>query len=376
MKNRMEEEMMALYQRIVNRMWAAGLGIKKHILDNEASKAFKAKIKENKIKYELVPPGNHQRNQAKRAIQTFKVHFISILAGVDDQYPLSLWCYLLEPTELTLNLLRQLNVTPKISAFAHVHGHHDYMKKPFAPLGCVIHSHIKPDDRRSWDARADAGFNLKTSMEHHRCYRVYITKTQAMQVSNTVNFKHQYITNPTVSPESLVVAAAQQLTAALKGNIPGGNETMEGLTKVSELFTRIAAMKQEVVAAKAQRNKLQAHPAAWQTPLLPRVAAPAPRVVATVPRAEVPDADCHVTPNDCSVGGNIVASPRCQTSLESMGNFPKLEKNPEHQNYISQDDNDAQPTPRYTTRVTSHALTSRTQLKSSPPRKCPAANFQ
>jgi hypothetical protein len=59
MKNRTEEEMMAAYQRIVNRMRAAGLGLKKHILDNEASKAFKAKIKENKMEYELVPPGNH-----------------------------------------------------------------------------------------------------------------------------------------------------------------------------------------------------------------------------------------------------------------------------------------------------------------------------
>jgi hypothetical protein len=53
MKNRTEEEMMAVYQRIVNRIQAAGLGLKKHILDNEASKAFKAKIKENELEYEL-----------------------------------------------------------------------------------------------------------------------------------------------------------------------------------------------------------------------------------------------------------------------------------------------------------------------------------
>jgi hypothetical protein len=151
-----------------------------------------------------------------------------------------------------LNLLWQSNVAPKISAFAHVYGHHDYMKKPFAPLGCAIHSHVKPNDHRSWDARANAGFNLGMPMEHHCCCRVYITKTQATQVSDTVNFEHQFITNPTVSPESLVVAAAQQLTAALKGNIPGSNETIDGLTKVSKLFTRIAAMKQEVAAAKAQ----------------------------------------------------------------------------------------------------------------------------
>jgi hypothetical protein len=54
----------------------------------------------------------------------------------------------------------------------------------------------------------------------------------------------------------LCCCSAQQLTAALKGNILGGNETMEGLTKVSKLFTRITAAKQEVAAAKAQRNKL------------------------------------------------------------------------------------------------------------------------
>ncbi len=59
MKNRTEEEMMVAYQRIVNRMRAAGLGLKKHILDSVAFKAFKAKIKENKMEYELVPPGNH-----------------------------------------------------------------------------------------------------------------------------------------------------------------------------------------------------------------------------------------------------------------------------------------------------------------------------
>jgi hypothetical protein len=64
---------------------------------------------------------------------------------------------------------------------------------------------------------------------------VYITKTWATRVSDTVFFKHQYITNPTVSPESLVVAAAQQLATALKGNIPAGNEMAEALKKVSKL---------------------------------------------------------------------------------------------------------------------------------------------
>jgi hypothetical protein len=64
-------------------------------------------------------------------------------------------------------------------------------------------------------------------MQQHQCFQVYITKTQAMRISDTVFFKHQYITNLMVSPESHVVAAAQQLATALKGNILAGNNMAE-----------------------------------------------------------------------------------------------------------------------------------------------------
>ena len=243
MRNQTKEEMIRAYKKTISRMRMAGLGIKKHTLDNKALEAFKQCIRQKQIEFELVPPGNHKRNQAERAIQTFKAHFIAILAGVDNKFPLSLWCHLLEPTEITLNLLRQSKMVPKISAFAHVHGHHDYMKKPFAPLGCAIKAHVKPDDRRTWDARSDARFSLGTSMEHHCCFRVYITKTRSTRISVTVHFKHQYIKNPTVSPESHIIAAAQQLATALQGNIPAGNETAEALKRVSNLFTKIATSK-------------------------------------------------------------------------------------------------------------------------------------
>ena len=126
-------------------MKIASLGLKHHRLDNEASATFKECIKANGMTHELVPPRNHRRNLAERAIQTFKHHFIAILSGVDNKLPLSLWCHLLSPAELTVNLLRQSNVAPKISAYAHVHGQHDYMRKPFAPLGCAVQAHVKPD---------------------------------------------------------------------------------------------------------------------------------------------------------------------------------------------------------------------------------------
>ncbi len=69
---------------------------------------------------------------------------MAILSGVDDRFPLSLWCHLVRPAEITINLLRQSNVVPKILAYAHMHRQHNYMKHPFAPLGCAVMAHVKP----------------------------------------------------------------------------------------------------------------------------------------------------------------------------------------------------------------------------------------
>jgi hypothetical protein len=164
---------------------------------------------QNNMDYKLVSLGQHRQNQAEWAIWTFKAYFISILAGVDDKSPLLLCCHLLEPTELTLNLLPQSRIAPKISTFTHVHGTHNYMQKPFVPIGCTVQTHVKPNNHLSWDTRSEPGFNLGTSKEHHQCFRVYVTRTRATKISNTVLFKHQYMTSRTISPEYHVVAAAQ-----------------------------------------------------------------------------------------------------------------------------------------------------------------------
>jgi len=70
MKNRTEMQMIPAYQRKVDKLKAAGLIMKKHILDDENSKVFKEVIKSNNIEYDLVLPGGHRQNIAKRAIQT------------------------------------------------------------------------------------------------------------------------------------------------------------------------------------------------------------------------------------------------------------------------------------------------------------------
>jgi hypothetical protein len=75
-------------------------------MDNEISETMKKHIRDKcKLTIELVPPGCHRPNGAEVAIHNFKSHFLSILAGVANDFPPSLWDRLLPQTEITLNLL-------------------------------------------------------------------------------------------------------------------------------------------------------------------------------------------------------------------------------------------------------------------------------
>jgi len=121
MKSRKDAEMIWAYDVLVQQLQTANIHPRKHVLDNEISENMKQHIKEKyKFKMEMVPPGCHQCNVAKVAIRNFKAHFLSVLAGTADSFSLHLWDRLLPQTEITLNLLRQSNATPTVSAYAHL----------------------------------------------------------------------------------------------------------------------------------------------------------------------------------------------------------------------------------------------------------------
>ena len=85
------------------------------ILDNEVSADFKRVIVYDwGATYQLVPLNVLQQYIDEKAIYTFKTHFLSILDGVDYEFPNCVWENLLGQTELTLNLLCQATLKPHI----------------------------------------------------------------------------------------------------------------------------------------------------------------------------------------------------------------------------------------------------------------------
>ena len=179
----------------------------------------------------------NRRNSAERTIRTFKVHFLTILVGIDRAFPSSLWYMLLPQTELTLNLLLQATLAPDISAWEYYNGPINYDTTPFSPIGCKVTIHNKTGPRKTWDFRAWDGFSIGSALHHYRFHTVVNTTTKSVRISNTVEFYHSYLTQPTVTPEDCIFHSLHFLLCDIK-YVPATlhTERLEALTRIRDIF--------------------------------------------------------------------------------------------------------------------------------------------
>ena len=242
LKSRHDSDTIKAYQDIYDMLKQRGHKPQLHWLDNEASKALKTFIQKEHTEYQLTPPHIHRRNAAERAIRTFKNHFISGLCSVDKNFPLHLWCRLLDQAELTLNMLRTSRLNPHLSAHEQLHGIHDFNAIPLAPPGTKCIAHEKPSQRRTWAPHGQHGWYVGAAPEHYRCYTIYIPKTQGTRICDTVEFFPTHCQMPGVSPHDAVLYAAHDVITALTkpklqhSGISLGNDQIEALRKLATIF--------------------------------------------------------------------------------------------------------------------------------------------
>ena len=221
-----------------------GLKPQLHWLDNEASTALKNFITTKQTKYQLTPPHIHRRNAAERAIRTFKNHFISGLCSVDRNFPLHLWCRLLNQAEITLNMLRTSRINPNLSAHEQIHGTHDFNATPLAPPGTRCIAHEKSSQRGTWAPHGQPGWYVGAAPEHYRCYQIYIPKTQGTRICDTVEFFPTHCTMPHVTANDAAIYAANDLITALTKPQPPhsfltlGNDQIAALQQLANIFQR------------------------------------------------------------------------------------------------------------------------------------------
>ena len=92
MKNQTEGKMILARDWALTIMKATGLVAvhQDQVLDNECFALHKKAITDLGMTYERVPPDNHRRHLAERAIQTWKAHSIAVLSGTATDFPIHL----------------------------------------------------------------------------------------------------------------------------------------------------------------------------------------------------------------------------------------------------------------------------------------------
>jgi hypothetical protein len=212
------------------------------MMDNEASKYLKQFLHSKDIQFQLVTPHAHRQNAVEGAIKTFKNHFVAILCATDKKLLLHLRDRLIPQAVLTLNLIRQSRINPKLLARAQIQGPFHYNAAPLAPPGKNIIIHEKLDQQGSWSPHGLNGWYVGPAMKHYCDHRVYCSTMGHKRISDTVESPPQNCKVPGISSAEAAAIVAADLTHALLQPTPTtpfkqpGTERMQAIKKLTSIF--------------------------------------------------------------------------------------------------------------------------------------------
>ena len=264
LKNRQTKEMTRAFNNCCKQLKIIPATNNLFILDNECSSDIKNIIKMYDANFQLVPPHQHRQNAAEKAIKTVKNHLLSGIATCHQNFPINEWDRILPQAELTLNLLRNSRINPKLSSLAYLNGIHDFNRTPLAPPGSKILVHTKPSQRASWAFHGVQGWYVGPAPDHYRCVKCYIPTTRSEIISDTIKFIPEYVPIPTANIDDYIKSAMDQVIVLLinkyKPNIDVDNTSQhnEALVKVSKIIKTSTVKHQNINKSYDSTAKTQA----------------------------------------------------------------------------------------------------------------------
>ena len=131
-----------------------------------------------------------------------------------------------------------------MSAHTILEGLFDFNRTPMAPPGTKILIHEKPAQRKSWDPHGTEGWYLGPAMEHYRCYQLFVNKTKAERITDTVEFFPEKVTMPYPTPTDIAIKAAHDLVSVLKQPTPStpfahiGHNQLQAIDQLADIFNQ------------------------------------------------------------------------------------------------------------------------------------------
>ena len=98
--------------------------------------------------------------------------------------------------------------------------------------------HKKTYNRKSWDFRSKEGWSVGVSFEHYHCQLVIPANTREINVSDTVEFLHNFITTSTLIPEDRILHEINTLSNAIQDKPSATYKTqIQAITKLRDICT-------------------------------------------------------------------------------------------------------------------------------------------
>jgi hypothetical protein len=268
-----------------------------HILDNECSDDLKKAFLKYRIQFQRVPPKEHRVNAAKRAIHTYKNHFVTILGNCHSQFPLSKWDRLIPQTTITLNLLRSSRIHPSLSAHASLFGNFDFNRTPMAPPGTKIVAHENSETRTSFAQHGTLGWYIGPSMKHYRCWRCYIPDTMQERDVFKVDFFPEKTAFPHFTREAYLRQTAEDMLHLLQPTdsdpllkpLAFGPPILNAYAEVAKILLRAIRPPSAVPVSTPEIPSLASTAPAPPPPLVESPRAPLPNPVVEPPRVLSPE---------------------------------------------------------------------------------------
>ena len=113
---------------------------------------------------------------------------------------MQLWDKLIPQSVITLNLLRPSRRNPNISAYEALNGKFSYYATPLAPTGCKVIAFESTQTRKTFEPHGMQAWYIGPTLENYRCYKVYVPKTRAEIIFDTVSFYPHLCKSPVFQP--------------------------------------------------------------------------------------------------------------------------------------------------------------------------------
>ena len=117
---------------------------------------------------------------------------------------------------MTLNMLRQSQLNPELSAYEEVDSIHIFKQTPLATLEYKVKFHDKYHKRITYATHSVYVWYLVTTFHHYRCYTCYNIETGGETTPDTIYFFPYFLKMTNYSSRDMDMHAAEDLEKALQ----------------------------------------------------------------------------------------------------------------------------------------------------------------